>query len=55
LLKELATGGIPPEQANAFECPIGLDLGTNQPGEIAISVVAQLIQKRDEWRSATKT
>jgi xanthine dehydrogenase accessory factor len=54
LLKELATAGIQPEQANAFECPIGLDLGTNQPGEIAISVVAQLIQKRDEWRSAIK-
>ncbi len=50
LLKELADAGIPREQAEAFHCPIGLDLGTNQPGEIAISVVAQLIQERDRWR-----
>ncbi|HEX3598965.1 MAG TPA: xanthine dehydrogenase accessory protein XdhC [Lacipirellulaceae bacterium] len=52
LLKELTASGIPTEQASSFACPIGLDLGTNQPGEIAISVVAQLIQKRDEWRGA---
>ena len=46
------TGGRrhPGEQAEAFHCPIGLDIGTNQPGEIAISVVAQLIQERDRWR-----
>ena len=53
LLKELAAAGIPNEQAEAFHCPIGLDLGTNQPGEIAISVVAQLIQERDRWRMKT--
>jgi xanthine dehydrogenase accessory factor len=50
LLKELAAAGIPPEQAEQFHCPIGLDIGTNQPGEIAVSVVAQLIQQRDRWR-----
>jgi xanthine dehydrogenase accessory factor len=51
LLKELASAGIAPEVAEQFHCPIGLELGTNQPGEIAISVVAQLIQARDRWRS----
>jgi xanthine dehydrogenase accessory factor len=51
LVKELTAAGFSTEQANAFECPIGLELGTNQPGEIAISVVAQLIQKRDAWRA----
>jgi ADP-ribose pyrophosphatase len=50
LLKELASAGIAPEIAERFHCPIGLDLGTNQPGEIAVSVVAQLIQERDKWR-----
>jgi xanthine dehydrogenase accessory factor len=50
LLKELAAAGIPIETASAFHCPIGLDIGTNQPGEIAISLVAQLIQERDRWR-----
>src|SRR3954451_21604654 len=52
LLKELAAAGVPADRAEAFHCPIGLELGTNQPGEIAISVVAQLIQVRDRWRSA---
>jgi xanthine dehydrogenase accessory factor len=54
LLKELMSAGIPPDQAGAFHCPIGLELGTNQPGEIAISVVAQLIQERDRWRQGEK-
>lgn len=31
-----------------FKCPIGLDIGDNSPEEIAISVVAELIQKRDQ-------
>ncbi|HEY3394196.1 MAG TPA: xanthine dehydrogenase accessory protein XdhC [Lacipirellulaceae bacterium] len=53
LLKELAAAGIPAENAAAFHCPIGLDIGTNQPGEIAVSVVAQLIQERDRWRATT--
>jgi xanthine dehydrogenase accessory factor len=52
LLKELAAAGIPADKAGTFHCPIGLPLGTNQPGEIAISVVAQLIEKRDHWRVA---
>jgi len=51
ILKELAAAGIPKEIAGSFHCPIGLELGTNQPGEIAISVVAQLIQERDRWRA----
>jgi xanthine dehydrogenase accessory factor len=55
LIKELAAAGIPPEKADAFCCPIGLELGTNQPGEIAISVVAQLIQERDRWRAAGRS
>ncbi len=50
LLKELTAAGIAPHLAEQFHCPIGLDLGTNQPGEIAVSVVAQLIQERDRWR-----
>ena len=55
IVKELTAAGIPKESADAFHCPIGLDLGTNQPGEIAISVVAQLIQERDRWREKAIT
>jgi len=51
LLKELISAGVPPDRAEKFHCPIGLELGTDQPGEIAISIVAQLIQQRDRWRT----
>jgi xanthine dehydrogenase accessory factor len=47
LVRELRESGIPADQAERFRCPIGLDLGTNQPGEIAVSVAAELIQVRD--------
>jgi xanthine dehydrogenase accessory factor len=50
LTRELAASGISPEQLAEIHCPVGLDLGSNQPGEIAVSVVAQLIQQRDAWR-----
>jgi len=51
LERELKAAGIEKEQLAAMHCPIGLALGGNLPGEIAISVVAQLIQERDAWRS----
>lgn len=53
--RELAAAGIPPEQADAFRCPIGLPLGGNLPGEIAVSVVAELLEVRDAWRTAATT
>lgn len=46
--RELALEGIGPDKCNSFHCPVGLPLGNNTPAEIAISVIAQLIQKRDE-------
>ncbi len=49
LLRELKTeDGIEPETADSFVCPIGLPFGSNQPAEIAISIVAQLLQYRDQ-------
>jgi xanthine dehydrogenase accessory factor len=47
MIRELAEAGIDHETAELFRCPIGLPLGQNQPGEIAISVAAELIQARD--------
>jgi len=47
MLRELAEAGIAPEVAERFRCPIGLRIGQNQPGEIAISIAAELIQARD--------
>lgn len=45
--KDIDEAGFPPACKEAFFCPIGLDLGSNHPQEIAISVAAQLIQERD--------
>lgn len=46
LRRELRQAGMP-DGALSFHCPIGLPLGTNHPGEIAVSIAAQLIQVRD--------
>ncbi len=51
LKKDIAEAGLPAAAKSAFYCPIGLDLGSNHPHEIAISIVAQLIQERDRIRS----
>lgn len=40
--------GFSEEQVNSIQCPVGLPFGTNAPAEIAVSIAAQLLQKRDE-------
>src|SRR4030095_651845 len=50
LKKDVLEAALPPEAQSEFYCPIGLDIGTNHPQEIAISVAAQLIQVRDKLR-----
>jgi xanthine dehydrogenase accessory factor len=47
LVKDLVAAGINPTRAEAFHCPIGLKLGRSEPAEIAVSIVAQLLQVRD--------
>jgi xanthine dehydrogenase accessory factor len=53
LRKELIGGGLAPERAAKFHCPVGLDFGTNHPHEIALSIAAQLLTERDRLRAAT--
>jgi xanthine dehydrogenase accessory factor len=47
LRQDVLDAGLPPEMTKAFFCPVGLELGTNHPHEIAISVTAQMIQQRE--------
>jgi xanthine dehydrogenase accessory factor len=49
LKRDIVEAGLPAERQSAFFCPMGLPIGTNQPPEIAISVVAQLMQVRDRF------
>ena len=50
LIRELEQSGIERSVSETMVCPIGLPIGTNQPAEIAISIAAQLLQRRDELR-----
>lgn len=47
-IKQAIADEFSPEVANQMYCPIGLPLGNNTPSEIAISIVAQLLQLRDQ-------
>ncbi len=47
LVKDLIAAGVDDQTAEGFLCPIGLPIGKSEPAEIAVSVVAQLIQWRD--------
>jgi len=54
LRRDVAEAGLPIEAQRAFHCPIGIEIGTNHPYEIALSVIAQLIQKRDSLRQRSQ-
>jgi xanthine dehydrogenase accessory factor len=47
LRQDVVDAGLPEELTRAFFCPVGLELGSNHPHEIAISVTAQMLQLRD--------
>ncbi|HYO79429.1 MAG TPA: xanthine dehydrogenase accessory protein XdhC, partial [Thermoanaerobaculia bacterium] len=47
LRQDVLDAGLPQELTRAFFCPVGLELGSNHPQEIAISIAAQMIQVRD--------
>jgi xanthine dehydrogenase accessory factor len=47
LRREMIADGLPAERARQFHCPVGLPFGSNDPREIAISIVAQLLTERD--------
>jgi len=48
LKNTLREEGFSQEEINSIHCPVGLPIGTNAPAEIAVSIAAQLLQKRDE-------
>jgi xanthine dehydrogenase accessory factor len=46
IVKRLARDGVPKERIERVHSPIGLDLGGSSPGEIAVSIVAELLAVR---------
>ena len=51
LRKELVAAGVPAKRAGQFHCPVGLSFGSNDPREIALSIVAQLLSERDKLKA----
>jgi xanthine dehydrogenase accessory factor len=50
LLRDLREAGIDEDLLGKITCPLGLPIGDNDPHEIAISIAAQLLEKRDDHR-----
>ncbi len=48
LKKTLKEEGFSEEKIQTLHCPVGLPIGTNAPAEIAVSIAAQLLEKRGE-------
>jgi xanthine dehydrogenase accessory factor len=46
LFDYLRASGVPDEQLTRVKAPAGLDLGGMSPGEIALSVLAEIVQRR---------
>ena len=55
LYQMLLDEGIPQARLAQVHSPIGLSIGSETPGEIAISIMAEIIQERSRWsREETK-
>jgi len=46
LLQELREAGVPDEQLERVDCPAGIDIGAQMPSEVALTILARLIQTR---------
>jgi xanthine dehydrogenase accessory factor len=52
---DLRAAGVPDEALRRVRAPIGLDLGSVTPGEIALSIAAELVKvRREEYRSPVR-
>ena len=54
LYQSLEEEGIPHEQLTRVHSPIGLDIGAETPGEIAIAIIAEIISKQTYRKQEAK-
>lgn len=52
--EQIQLAEYPQSYKSKFYCPTGLPLGTNEPQEVAISVIAQMLQERDRLSAKSK-
>lgn len=50
--QQLKLNGLQEGLESKYHCPVGLPIGTNEPQEIAISIVAQLLMERDKLQNS---
>lgn len=52
ILQELREQGVEAERLEEIDTPAGLDIGARNPGEIAVSILARIVEirRRGEWR-----
>jgi xanthine dehydrogenase accessory factor len=55
LMSELAVGGVDPQRLARVETPIGLPIGGKSPGEVALSILARVVQVKNELERAAAT
>ena len=53
-VERLLAGGVPQEAIDTIAAPIGLDIGASSPAEIAVAVLAQVIQAFRKREIATR-
>lgn len=52
IIESLERRGVPPERLGALKAPAGLDLGAVTPEEIAVSILAEIVQARRSQKAA---
>jgi xanthine dehydrogenase accessory factor len=51
----LVAGGTPPALLDRVKCPAGLDIGAHSPAEIAVSIMAEVVQRVQARPAAART
>ncbi len=46
IVAELESAGVPPQALGSLHAPIGLSIGAETPGEIAVAILAEMIDQR---------
>jgi xanthine dehydrogenase accessory factor len=55
ILEMLASEGVAAEKLRAVHAPIGLDIGAETPGEIAVAILAEIIDRRRGGRAGERS
>jgi len=55
VIEELRAEGVPEELLKAVETPAGLDIGARTPAEVALSIVARIVEVRRRQQSGERS